>query len=274
MLKERVITAAFMLVMVMLVLFVFPRSLFSLSLGFLATAAAWEWGRLSGLVTSRGQLSYATGVGLLASVATSLPISATTTGFVCVAAAVFWIVIMQRLRTHAVLDTIDAANTGLLCLGAGLLGATVMAMMALRFDAEFASPLLLLYALSLVWLMDIGAYFSGRRFGRRKLAVAISPGKTWEGVWGGLAVTALTVVLVVSLAAMPDGVGWRLVVASIPAAALSVVGDLYESRIKRAAGFKDSSQLLPGHGGLLDRVDGVLAAVPVFVAVWWLLWSV
>jgi phosphatidate cytidylyltransferase len=124
----------------------------------------------------------------------------------------------------------------------------------------------LLYMLTLVWLADIGAYFSGRKFGKRKLAPSISPGKTWEGVYGGVLVNLIWILLVFWLI---DGWGIGLlpfVMIGIATVAISVVGDLFESVLKREAGVKDSGQLLPGHGGVLDRIDSVIAATPVFVS--------
>lgn len=122
-----------------------------------------------------------------------------------------------------------------------------------------------LFALALVWAADSGAYFAGSKFGRNKLAPSISPGKTWEGVFGGLAASVLLAIGVLPLL----GLGW----ASLPAlalltlltAAISVVGDLFESLMKRHSGVKDSGALFPGHGGLMDRLDSLLAALPVFV---------
>lgn len=124
----------------------------------------------------------------------------------------------------------------------------------------------LLFMFTLVWIVDIGAYFSGRRFGRHKLAVAISPGKTWEGVYGGLAATLVWMLLVYALVD-----GWHLGLAyylliGLATVSVSIVGDLFESVLKREAGVKDSGRMLPGHGGVLDRIDSVIAAAPVFVA--------
>jgi phosphatidate cytidylyltransferase len=130
--------------------------------------------------------------------------------------------------------------------------------------------LLILAVMVLVWGADIGAYFAGRRFGKRKLAPQVSPGKSWEGVYGGLVATLM----------MCAGVGvyrdWSvsdLLLALLGTAAvvmISVVGDLTESMFKRQAGIKDSSNLLPGHGGVLDRIDSLTAAIPVFAALLWL----
>ena len=137
----------------------------------------------------------------------------------------------------------------------------------------------LLSVLVLVWVADIFAYFAGRAFGlkftKRKLAPAISPGKSWEGVWGGMAgVLVLAVAWTLADRALQASVPslysrlasqgwWLLIVAAIFMAAMSVVGDLAESLIKRSAGVKDSSNLLPGHGGVLDRVDALLPTLPL-----------
>jgi len=125
---------------------------------------------------------------------------------------------------------------------------------------------LLLYLFSLVWIADIGAYFSGRKFGKHKLAPSISPGKTWEGVIGGLLANLVWIVGVYQLSS-----GWDLgfaqfLIISLATSLISVVGDLFESILKREAGVKDSGKLLPGHGGVMDRIDSVIAAAPVFVA--------
>ena len=138
-------------------------------------------------------------------------------------------------------------------------------------ELQARSPWLVLAAMAIVWIADIAAYFAGRAFGRRKLAPSISPGKTWEGVYGALVAVALYALALVPfarragyarrrLARSRSAPGWcsRCVLA-----ALSVVGDLFESLLKRQAGVKDSGTLLPGHGGVLDRIDALLAAMPV-----------
>ena len=126
------------------------------------------------------------------------------------------------------------------------------------------SPLAMLGAMGLVWIADTAAYFSGRRFGGRKLAPTVSPGKTWEGVAGALAAVAVYAALCATLGSTVRSAGaiaaW--VVVAVMLAAMSVVGDLYESWLKREAGVKDSGALLPGHGGVLDRIDALMAAMP------------
>jgi phosphatidate cytidylyltransferase len=134
-----------------------------------------------------------------------------------------------------------------------------------------AGALYLLSVLAIVWLADIAAYFCGRRWGRRKLAPAISPGKTWAGVGGALtAVLVLAPLLAAAAAGVPAFSTLLLHELALPAGlallaalvALSVVGDLFESLLKRQVGAKDSSHLLPGHGGVLDRIDAAIAVLP------------
>lgn len=149
-------------------------------------------------------------------------------------------------------------------LGLDLLWICVHALIYLHAIEQ--SGWLLLYMMSLVWIADIGAYFSGRRFGRHKLAPRISPGKTWEGLIGGFVLNLVWTIVVYRISA-----GWGLTLApfiaiSLCSALLSIAGDLSVSVLKREAGVKDSGKLLPGHGGALDRIDSVIAAAPVFVA--------
>lgn len=124
----------------------------------------------------------------------------------------------------------------------------------------------LLYMLTLVWLADIGAYFSGRRFGRRKLAPSISPGKTWEGVYGGILVTLAWMFLIYAVTDLLNTSLVEFLPIGVATVSISIAGDLFESVLKREAGVKDSGKLLPGHGGVLDRIDSVISATPVFVS--------
>jgi phosphatidate cytidylyltransferase len=124
---------------------------------------------------------------------------------------------------------------------------------------------LLLYLLSLVWVADIGAYFSGRKFGQRKLAPNISPGKTWEGVAGGIVLNLCWILIIFQFSNGWDIALWQFLLIGLVTSIISVVGDLYESILKREALVKDSGKLLPGHGGVLDRIDSVIAATPVFI---------
>jgi phosphatidate cytidylyltransferase len=134
---------------------------------------------------------------------------------------------------------------------------TGLAMMDLRAY----SPWVLLFVMSLVWVADIAAYFTGRKFGKHKLAPSISPGKTWEGVAG--AVLGVTLYTVLVWLVKPMGMLTIILPAACLLVALAVMGDLFESAIKRQAGVKDSGALLPGHGGLLDRIDALTSTLPL-----------
>ncbi len=124
---------------------------------------------------------------------------------------------------------------------------------------------ILLYLLTLVWVADIGAYFSGRKFGKHKLAPGISPGKTWEGVAGGIILNLGWMLIVFQISNGWNITLWQFLIVGLATSIVSIVGDLYVSILKREASVKDSGSLLPGHGGVLDRIDSVIAATPVFV---------
>lgn len=136
--------------------------------------------------------------------------------------------------------------------------------LALLHAVPQVGPVWTLFAMALVWAADTGAYFAGRRFGRRKLAPRISPAKTWAGAVGGVAATLLLAVAAAPLLGVPWNALHRLLLLVLLAVIASIVGDLFESLVKRHAGAKDSSALIPGHGGVLDRIDSLLAALPVF----------
>lgn len=269
MLRTRVITAVVILLVMLGMLFFAPALVWSLFVLAIALAACWEWSRMCGF-GARGQSAFllATGVAggslwlLYARSGDSAFVTAASAAFVL--AAAFWIVAAPLWLAR------KARPAPLACALAGWLVVwpTWFAFVVLRD----ASPWLLLAIAALVWVADIAAYFAGRRFGRRKLAPAISPGKSWEGVYGGLAGVALYGLALSVIAhawATPlsrlfePAQGAPVIAAMLALAGLSVVGDLLESWMKRGAGLKDSSALLPGHGGILDRIDALTATLPV-----------
>ena len=125
--------------------------------------------------------------------------------------------------------------------------------------------LLILYILLLVWAADIGAYFTGRAWGKSKLAPNVSPGKSWAGAWGGVSAAMILGVITSYLMGLNLVMTIQFLVITALTAFISIIGDLTESMFKRTRGIKDSSALLPGHGGVMDRIDSLLAAIPVFV---------
>jgi phosphatidate cytidylyltransferase len=256
--RTRILTAIVLLGLVLLLLW---RGTLAWLLGVFAAVAlraAREWaGLCSGLTGARRWLLLAT---LGASLAGSYVLPASWTAMVLAAAVAWWALGLRLvLRYPALPDWLDRP----LAQAAIILLALAPAWLALARLADGQRPLLLL-ALALVWAADSGAYLVGRRFGRRKLCPQVSPGKTVEGLLGGLLGAAM-VGLIAGLAMGLGGLRLAALVGLVTAcAAVSVVGDLAESLFKRRAGVKDSSHLLPGHGGVLDRIDALIAAAPLF----------
>jgi phosphatidate cytidylyltransferase len=268
MLAQRVVTAVVLALGVLGALFLLPPlGWAAATLGAIALAAV-EWANLSGFRRPM-QVLFVAGTVLLGINLLFSPLAGFERGWprgavvaVCGAATLFWVFVAPawlatRWKPAAPLVL---AVTGWLV----LFGAWVALV-----ELQARSPWLVLAAMALVWIADIAAYFAGRAFGRRKLAPDVSPGKTWEGVYGALAAVAAYALTLTPLAGAggfrgevtpPTVFGW--VALALLLAALSVIGDLFESLLKRQAGVKDSGQLLPGHGGILDRVDALVAAMP------------
>ncbi|MFK7860180.1 MAG: phosphatidate cytidylyltransferase [Granulosicoccus sp.] len=271
MLRTRIITAIVLLIAFLADLFLANFQIFALVLGAVVAAAAWEWSRLCKAHGETLQTSFAAVVGVLTLVVLYIPYNEVLMRWILLMGFLYWLAVPVGFYMSPRLAPFDNMQKSLLGLGVFVMLVAAVAIQYLRSYAPQGSSYLLLYALCIVWVMDIGAYFSGKRFGRNKLAPQISPGKTWEGVYGGLALTFVFMLIVLLNAQFAEGNAMKLVLATSLAAIVSVIGDLAESRIKRAADMKDSSQILPGHGGVLDRIDGVLSALPVFAFAWvWL----
>jgi phosphatidate cytidylyltransferase len=267
-LRTRVITAVIVLLVLVGMLFFASALVWSLFVLAVALAACWEWSRLASLAP-RGQAVYLFLSGalgacfwLLYARGADRPfVAAGSTAFIF--AAVFWIVAAPLwLAKRARPGPVACALAGWV-----VVWPVWFAFVVLRD----ASPWLLLALAAVVWVADIAAYFAGRAFGRHKLAPAISPGKTWEGVVGALAGVAVYGCLLAWIAQKQEtalsnlfaGSAVLVITALLVLAALSVVGDLFESWMKRGAGRKDSSSLLPGHGGILDRIDSLTSTLPL-----------
>lgn len=259
MLRTRVLTATVLACILLGGLFLLPRGGAVLGFGAVFTQGAWEWAGFGALRTAPARGAYALGIALLCAAGwfwTADPVHLT----LLLGAAVGWWLIAflwlclapERQRPALVL----------LCGAAVLVPAFVALARLQSAGGGFArGPVMVLWLVLLVAAADVGAYFAGRAFGRRKLAPLVSPGKTWEGAAGGL----LLVAVVAWCGAVHFGLPPVATVAFACAVGIfSVVGDLTESMFKRAAGLKDSGTLLPGHGGLLDRIDSVSAAAPLY----------
>ncbi|QLC74173.1 phosphatidate cytidylyltransferase [Pseudomonas sp. LPB0260] len=265
MLKQRVITALVLLPIALGGFFLLEGAAFALFIGAVIGLGAWEWARLAGFDGQPQRVGYAALVALLLFGLYHLPALAPGV----VALGVIW----WGLATLLVLGY-PASSRYWQGAGRKLLIGLLILLPAWQGLVLFKQwPMangLILAVMVLVWAADIGAYFSGKAFGRRKLAPQVSPGKSWEGLLGGL-LTSLLLTLVVGLYRGWGGAALLLALAGAAVVVLiSVVGDLTESMFKRQSGVKDSSNLLPGHGGVLDRIDSLTAAVPVFAALLWL----
>ena len=185
-------------------------------------------------------------------------------------AVLWWFSITYYLKLAKPKAPDSSLKIDKLCIAFIVLPAAALAMQQIHalhtgMTWDWQGPKWLFYALSLVWIADIGAYFSGKKFGKNKLAPHISPGKTKEGLVGAVIATSIYTLLASYYFELNTERATLLVLLSIILTFISVSGDLYISFLKREAGLKDSGNILPGHGGMLDRIDSVLAAMPVFI---------
>lgn len=271
MLKQRILTALVLLPVALIGFFLLDGGWFALFIGAVVTLGAWEWARLAGWEAQGARVGYAAVVALALLVLYALPGLAP---WLLALAVIWWGVATWLVMTYPGSTAHWSSTSRKLIIGWVVLLPAWEGLLVLKQWPSGMGNWLILSVMVLVWVADIGAYFSGRAFGKRKLAPAVSPGKSWAGLYGGLGI-ALLVTLITGLArgwAAGQLVGALLIAAIV--VLVSVVGDLTESMFKRQAGIKDSSQLLPGHGGVLDRIDSLTAAIPVFAVLLWLAdWS-
>lgn len=265
MLKQRVVTALVLFVLSLLALFGADSLTWQLVVVAIVFIAAWEWSQFAKIQHKGMRVIYA-------------GLTALILGFALQVDWQSWMLYLALLQLLIVVYAVTRFQLSAgkrvlqqrefnLAIGVLFMVSFGLALIGLR---EAFSAWLLLFSMLMIWVMDSGAYFAGRRFGRHKLAPYVSPGKTWEGVIGGV-LFSMVVALVLWFSWQPDyqpGLLFFVVFTSL-IAALSVYGDLFESLMKRQVGLKDSGKILPGHGGVLDRIDSLLLALPLF----WVFWS-
>jgi phosphatidate cytidylyltransferase len=264
-LKQRVITALVLVPLVVWCIFLAPDAwAFRAFAAAIVGVAAWEWTAMMGWRSPPARVGYAVLVLALLGLLLAFPLTQPFMLLVFGSAVLFWLVAHRLVRAYP--DNADGwANPpvlfalGLLLLVPAWLGLT-------QLHAQGAGWLM--YLLLLVWGADTGAYFAGRALGRNKLAPAVSPGKTVEGFLGGLALTMALAVAVALWRGLDGQRLWAFLGLSLITVLASVLGDLFESMVKRRAGIKDSGTVFPGHGGALDRIDSITAAAPVFALGW------
>lgn len=256
-LRKRISTAIVLAAILVAIVLFLPRAATLILLTLLVLAGAWEWSAFLHLPGAAKRWLYVGALALLMPLAWLVTQTPEGRQIVLAAAVVWWLIALlwialapQRVAPWS------AALAGILALVPAWLS-----LVRLRFDLPRGAEWML-FTLVLVFAADIGAFFAGRRFGRVRLAPAVSPGKTWEGVLGGALAGVLMALLGSAWFAVPAGVFVPLCLAAV---AFSIVGDLTESLLKRFAGVKDSGTLFPGHGGVMDRIDSVTGAAPVLL---------
>jgi phosphatidate cytidylyltransferase len=264
MLKARIITATLFIVLVMFCVFFLPPSGFAAISSLFFLYAFWEWTILAGFKSTASRLCCLVAM-LMIVLLGLLLLQALQRGLLFELlpwlTLLFWLLVPCFLYYFPSRSLYWQSRTIGFIAGLFVLVPSWVALNYLRNTDPM--PIWVLYVLVIVWVADIAAYFAGRRFGQHKLAVDISPGKTWEGVAGALLATFLVAILgyVVLKPNLPI---WYWLILTLMTTVFSVIGDLFESAFKRVRHLKDSGSILPGHGGLLDRLDSLTSALPIF----------
>lgn len=275
MLKQRLITAFTLGPLVMWGVLAMPNLAFAIALAVLILLGCWEWASLAGLETKPTRVIFtAVNAVFMLALWHFLHTIAQLGLPLFTLALVLWLVVFLLVLTYPKTVSLWASKWIKILAGILVLCLTWAALIVLH-GSETDGPYLVLYLFLLIWFADSAAYFGGKRWGKHKLAPKVSPGKTWEGVVSSLGIAVLTALggaFVLDLVAY----GWQLSLAffllSLVVAFISVLGDLTESMFKREMSLKDSGSLLPGHGGILDRIDSMTVAAPFFLmGLWWLL---
>lgn len=257
MLKQRIITALILAPLMLLGIITLPVQEFSIFMGIIILLGAREWARLSNITDKVPMILFVLAIGLGCYLSREL-----IPRHVFSVAVIWWFVVFTIVKNYPESGQWIKNSYVRLVMGALTLIPAWLAFVSLKQRNDGVELIGLLFAI--IWAADIGAFFSGKRFGRIKLLERVSPNKTLEGLVGGL----LCAVLMVSIISLWGEVSFiqsvSLLMLTIMTALVSVLGDLWESVLKRESGMKDSGTLLPGHGGVLDRIDSVLAAAPFF----------
>lgn len=264
MLKQRIITAVILAILALSAVLFLDNQSFSLLIGLVSLLAAWEWSRLCGFEARWQQALYLFLIALDIFSAYWFRSSLTSQWSLYIGVGWWLLAVIILFRVKNIENSRQGVSLLQALAGFFVIVPCWLALVTLHAIPE-KGPLLVLFLMMIIWVSDTGAYFSGRAFGKHKLAPVISPGKTLEGVVGALLGALICALLLYYSDLLRTVELWQLVLLVLVCSLFSVVGDLFESLMKRSRGIKDSSDLLPGHGGVLDRLDSLFAAAPVFV---------
>ena len=265
MLRQRILSALILVPLVVAGVLLMNQSAFALLIALAMLLAAWEWSALIPLQGQVARVSYLVLMAALTAVAWFFAQSEVFVNSLLWLAMAWWLFVLFWITRPEIGLAVNTLHIfGKAVLGLGVLTSTWMALVVLHSRPD-AGPHWVLYLLVLVWVADSGAFFAGKTFGRNKLAPAVSPGKTWEGVFGALIACTLFAFGYGRFLELEGAALSSFILVSLVTVLFSIAGDLLESLLKRHRGVKDSGTLIPGHGGMLDRVDSLLAAAPVFL---------
>ncbi|MEE9343373.1 MAG: phosphatidate cytidylyltransferase [Gammaproteobacteria bacterium] len=264
MLKYRILSAAVLVPLVIFLVLQLSNAQFAFVLMFIMALAAWEWGGLLPLSGQFQRVGYAVVVFLLLAGIWQFAKFDALVWSIHWLAFVWWVVALVWISLPDMLKKTTGQSLIIKALIGGLLFASTWLGLVELHSRPDNGPYWVLFLLILIWVADTGAYFSGRAFGKNKLAPAVSPGKTWEGVYGALIACFICAWCMSNYIDLDVGMLPGFLLVCMLVVMFSIVGDLLESLLKRHQGIKDSSQLIPGHGGILDRIDSLLAAAPLF----------
>lgn len=259
MLKQRIITGIVLVVLALSALFFLSPAQFCIVFALVALAASWEWTNLMGLKMIATRILYVVIMSGMLFNSIFLSIQA-----VLIFGCAWWLaalVLVMRFKGESTKLTKSVFMRGVM--GVLTIVPCWRAILYLRNNFN-DGPLIVLFLFGIIWGADIAAYFVGRRFGKTKLAPLVSPGKSVQGAVAAIIYSAILTFVVLMLSEVPSDQWIYYIILGIVTAIFSIVGDLSESLFKRQVGIKDSGKLLPGHGGLLDRIDSLTAAAPVF----------
>jgi phosphatidate cytidylyltransferase len=264
--RTRIIAALLMAPIAIAAVYYLPTPYLAAVVAAVLLAGLWEWSALSGLTENIPRALYVAGNALMMlALAWGSGRGLFGLKLISLIGAAWWFVVLLWLWKFDFAKADTSINRSIKLLAGSLCVVPAWCALSWLHGNADIGPRWALFALAIAWAADTGAYFAGVRFGRHKLAPRISPGKTWEGVLGGvIAILLLAVAATPWLGLFWSELIWLMLLTSV-AMVFSVAGDLFESLMKRHSGFKDSSDLIPGHGGLMDRLDSLMAVLPIFV---------